>query len=125
MRGPGTNVRRGRSSRAFEGKGLPVNTRRVVYATKSGQSWCVCRLLDFLSVGHCFVAGKLSAGNNRGIQGYVKDQTGAVVVGASVEIWGPALGTKKTETDTTGFYRFSSLPLALTGLQWVRVASAL
>jgi outer membrane receptor protein involved in Fe transport len=45
-----------------------------------------------------------------GIQGYVKDQTGAVVVGASVEIWGPALGTKKTETDTTGFYRFSSLP---------------
>src|ERR1700719_2730914 len=46
-----------------------------------------------------------------GVQGYVKDPTGAVVVGATVEVSGPALiGTKKTETDTTGFYRFSGLP---------------
>jgi hypothetical protein len=46
-----------------------------------------------------------------GVQGYVKDPTGAVVVGATVEVSGPALiGTKKTETDTTGFYRFTGLP---------------
>src|SRR3989440_184449 len=45
-----------------------------------------------------------------GVQGYVKDPTGAVVAGATVEISGPALGAKKTETDATGFYRFSSLP---------------
>jgi outer membrane receptor protein involved in Fe transport len=45
-----------------------------------------------------------------GVQGYVKDSTGAVIVGATVEISGPTLGSKKTETDSTGFYRFSSLP---------------
>ncbi len=44
------------------------------------------------------------------VQGYVKDSTGAVITGAAVEISGPALGSKKTETDSTGFYRFSSLP---------------
>src|SRR5256886_15656436 len=46
-----------------------------------------------------------------GVQGYVKDPTGAVVAGATVEVSGPTLlGSRKTETDTTGFYRFSSLP---------------
>ena len=45
-----------------------------------------------------------------GVQGYVKDPTGAVIAGAIVEISGPALGAKTTETDASGFYRFSSLP---------------
>src|SRR2546421_6564225 len=45
-----------------------------------------------------------------GVQGYVKDPTGAVIAGATVEISGPALGAKTTETDASGFYRFSSLP---------------
>src|SRR5919108_2137943 len=46
-----------------------------------------------------------------GVQGYVKDPTGAVVAGAVVEISGPTqIGIKKTESDTNGFYRFSSLP---------------
>jgi len=60
----------------------------------------------------CFVLPPASSAQETtaGIQGYVKDQTGAVVVGAPVEISGPALGTKRTETDTSGFYRFSSLP---------------
>jgi hypothetical protein len=41
----------------------------------------------------------------------VKDPTGAVVAGAVVEISGPTqIGIKKTESDTNGFYRFSSLP---------------
>src|SRR5438477_3881747 len=45
-----------------------------------------------------------------GVQGYVKDPTGAVIVGALVEISGPALGAKTTETDASAFYRFSCLP---------------
>ena len=46
-----------------------------------------------------------------GVQGHVKDQTGAVIGGADVEISGPSLiGTQKTVTDSTGFYRFSGLP---------------
>src|SRR6266478_2175195 len=53
----------------------------------------------------------LSQETTAGVQGYVKDPTGAVVAGATVEVSGPALiGTKKTETDTTGFYRVSGLP---------------
>jgi Carboxypeptidase regulatory-like domain len=46
-----------------------------------------------------------------GIQGVVKDSTGAVVAGATVELSGSALmGTKKVKTDATGAYRFASLP---------------
>ena len=46
-----------------------------------------------------------------GLQGVVKDQSGAVVAGANVEIISNALiGEKKTETDTSGFYRFAALP---------------
>ena len=46
-----------------------------------------------------------------GLQGLVKDPSGAVVSGASVEILGASLiGVKKTETDAGGFYRFTSLP---------------
>ena len=46
-----------------------------------------------------------------GIQGIVKDPTGAVVSNAAVEVSGPALiGTKKATTDSSGFYRFTNLP---------------
>ena len=46
-----------------------------------------------------------------GIQGMVKDPTGALVVKAKVEVAGPALiGTKKAETDQGGYYRFANLP---------------
>ena len=46
-----------------------------------------------------------------GIQGLVKDPTGAVVPKATVEVTGPALiGSKAVETDSGGFYRISSLP---------------
>jgi Carboxypeptidase regulatory-like domain len=46
-----------------------------------------------------------------GIQGVVKDSTGAVVSGATVELSSPALmGTKKVKADATGAYRFASLP---------------
>src|SRR6266853_1560883 len=46
-----------------------------------------------------------------GVQGYVKDQTGAVIAGATVEVLSPALiGEKKLQTDQSGYYRFANLP---------------
>src|SRR5215467_12535333 len=47
-----------------------------------------------------------------GLQGTVKDPTGALVPNATVEISGPALigGSRKVETDTAGAYRFAQLP---------------
>src|SRR5262249_33980393 len=46
-----------------------------------------------------------------GIQGTVKDPQGAVVVGATVEVSGPALiGKKEVKTDSGGYYRFAELP---------------
>ena len=46
-----------------------------------------------------------------GLQGTVKDPTGAVVANASVEITGTSLGgAKNLETDSSGYYRFANLP---------------
>jgi len=46
-----------------------------------------------------------------GLQGVVKDPSGAVIVNATVELTSPALiGAKKTVTDSTGTYRFAALP---------------
>ena len=46
-----------------------------------------------------------------GLQGTVKDPTGAVVSGATVEVTSPSLIGKKTvTTDASGYYRFANLP---------------
>lgn len=46
-----------------------------------------------------------------GLQGTIKDPTGAVVSNAGVELTGTSLvGSKKLETDSSGYYRFSNLP---------------
>src|SRR4051794_9606699 len=46
-----------------------------------------------------------------GLQGTVKDASGAVVSGAQVEVTGTSLVGKKTiTTDTAGYYRFANLP---------------
>lgn len=46
-----------------------------------------------------------------GLQGYVRDQSGGSVPNATVEMTSPALiGTKKTQTDSAGYYRFTNLP---------------
>jgi hypothetical protein len=46
-----------------------------------------------------------------GFQGTVKDPTGAVVPNAKVVVTGSALvGSKETETDGSGYYRFANLP---------------
>jgi hypothetical protein len=46
-----------------------------------------------------------------GLQGTVKDTSGAVVAGAHVVVRGPALaGDKTADTESTGYYRFANLP---------------
>ncbi len=46
-----------------------------------------------------------------GLQGTVKDSTGAVVANAHVVVTGTSLiGNKATDTDGTGYYRFANIP---------------
>jgi hypothetical protein len=46
-----------------------------------------------------------------GIQGTIKDPSGAVVAGATVTATTPTLvGSKETQTDSAGYYRFANLP---------------
>jgi len=63
-------------------------------------------LIAFLALS-CAFAQETTAG----LQGTVKDATGALVPGATLEITGPALlGTRKVQTDSGGNYRFAQLP---------------
>jgi hypothetical protein len=63
-------------------------------------------LVSILSLS-CAFAQETTAG----IQGTVKDQSGAVVSKASVEVSGPALiGAMKDTTDSAGAFRFAQLP---------------
>jgi hypothetical protein len=46
-----------------------------------------------------------------GLQGTIKDPSGAVLSKATVELTSPALGgSKKLDTDSSGYYRFANLP---------------
>ena len=46
-----------------------------------------------------------------GLQGTVKDPSGAVIAKAVVEVTSPSLiGLKRAETDQAGYYRFANLP---------------
>lgn len=46
-----------------------------------------------------------------GLQGTVKDPSGAVVSNAAIELTGTSLVGKKTlTTDSSGYYRFANLP---------------
>src|SRR5215475_3335706 len=56
------------------------------------------------------VAGVYSQETTGGLQGTVKDPTGAVVAGAHITLTGTALtGSKSLETDSSGYYRFTNL----------------
>jgi len=67
----------------------------------------LCLLVLFALALSVAVAQETTAG----LQGIVKDPTGAVVANAAVELSGSSLlGVKKAETDSAGFYRFASLP---------------
>ena len=58
-----------------------------------------------------FVAGMFAQETTAGLQGTVKDPTGAVVPGAKIVLSAPSLvGGKETSSDSNGYYRFSNLP---------------
>jgi hypothetical protein len=59
-----------------------------------------------------FVSVRLAAQETTGgLQGTIKDQTGAVVPGAKVEVTGTTLvGNKALQTDSSGYYHFANLP---------------
>ena len=72
---------------------------------------CCLALVLICSLTLAMQPGAFAQETTAGVQGYVKDPTGAVVAGATVQITGTALiGTNKTDTDSSGFYRFSGLP---------------
>lgn len=74
-------------------------------------SWSVAAMAAALLLA--MVTSLLAQETTAGLQGYVRDQTGAVVSGVAIEIVGPSVvGAKKTETDSSGFYRFTNLPPA-------------
>jgi hypothetical protein len=57
------------------------------------------------------LANAFSQETTAGLQGTVKDQSGAVVAGAQVLVKGTALvGEKTVKTDKSGYYRFANLP---------------
>ncbi|MGZ4731193.1 MAG: outer membrane beta-barrel protein [Terriglobales bacterium] len=67
----------------------------------------LCLLVLFALALSVAVAQETTAG----LQGFVKDQSGAFISSATVEIEGVSLiGAKKAETDTGGFYRLTGLP---------------
>jgi hypothetical protein len=73
------------------------------------------RICGSIAVLCCFIVFSISAALGQettgGLQGTVKDPTGAVVANASVELIGSALvGSKKQETDSGGYYHFANLP---------------
>ena len=72
-------------------------------ATRPLFLWC----LITLCIVPCVVAQETTAG----LQGVVKDPSGGVIVGATVEVAGAALiGSRKVETDASGQYRIAALP---------------
>jgi hypothetical protein len=58
-----------------------------------------------------FVAGLFAQETTGGLQGTVKDPSGAVVAGAKIVLTAPSLvGTKEAISDSNGYYRFANLP---------------
>jgi hypothetical protein len=71
-----------------------------------------CRLIGLLA-GVVLLMSSLSLAQETtgGLQGTVKDSSGAVLSNAHVEVRGSALlGVKGLDTDTGGYYRFANLP---------------
>src|SRR5262245_54059636 len=64
-----------------------------------------------LLLGMVLVRGIFAQENTAGLQGTVKDPSGAVVANAQIEVFGPSLiGTRRVKTDEAGAYRVTALP---------------
>src|SRR5258707_4052970 len=71
--------------------------------------WFVLSLV--LAICGLFATAALAQETTGGLQGVVKDPSGAVVPGAKVVVTGTSLvGSKEAETDGSGYYRFANLP---------------
>jgi outer membrane receptor protein involved in Fe transport len=71
----------------------------------------VCRLVLALIVLLGTSATLFAQETTAGLQGTVKDSSGAVVAKAHVEVTAPVLvGSKSQDTDASGYYRFANLP---------------
>jgi hypothetical protein len=69
------------------------------------------RILTFVFVLALVVTGAFAQETTGGLQGNVKDPTGALVSNAKVELTGTSLvGKKEASTDSAGYYRFANLP---------------
>src|SRR6202011_4966415 len=72
------------------------------------------RLSFFLSIVTfviLFSSGAVAQETTGGLQGAVKDPSGASVPGAKVVVTGSGLvGDKQAQTDSAGYYRFANLP---------------
>jgi hypothetical protein len=71
--------------------------------------WLVISLV--LALCSIYSLSALAQETTGGLQGIVKDPTGAVVPGAQVAVTGSSLaGSKEIVTDGSGYYRFANLP---------------
>ena len=69
------------------------------------------RLLAFFTTIALLASGVLAQETTAGLQGTVKDASGALVSSALVEVTGSSLvGKKAVTTDSSGYYRFANLP---------------
>src|SRR5689334_13631581 len=67
--------------------------------------------LVLLLIAGLVLPAALAQETTAGLQGTVKDPSGAVVSNATVEVTGTALiGKKIVVTDASGYYRFANLP---------------
>ncbi len=74
------------------------------------RKWLTATAMLLLVVGLCLPLA-FAQETTGGLQGTVKDPSGAVVSGASVEVTSPSLIGKKTATsDSGGYFRFANLP---------------
>jgi len=78
-----------------------------MYSSHTGKRLLLPVVLIALLVLPCASAQETTAG----FQGTVKDPSGAVITGATIEVSGPQLiGTRQAQTDNGGNYRFAALP---------------
>jgi hypothetical protein len=75
------------------------------------RSWAAHSVLIQMLAILLFIAGAFAQETTGGLQGTVKDPSGAVVSHAQVVAIGDSLvGSKTSDTDASGYYRFANLP---------------
>jgi hypothetical protein len=69
------------------------------------------RIFTQVFLAALLIVGALAQETTGGLQGTVKDQSGAVVSHAQIVVTSPSLvGKKEIESDSNGYYRFANLP---------------